>query len=126
MGRPDPTRAHRQARALDLRKVGSEQVQAEHHANNVDDGVDSADLVELDLIHRGAVDRRLDFRQRFEHPGRAFDDTAWQRATAHDAQHLRQPAMRLILVRQVNPSPRAAQPVLPRRLSLEGPPANRE
>ena len=61
----DPARPQRQPRADDV--FGPEQVKAERYTNDVDDGIDRADFVELHVIGRSAVDCRLDLREPREH-----------------------------------------------------------
>ena len=52
--------------------LNAEEVQATSSTDNINDGIDGADLVEVDLIYLDAVDSGFGLGQSAEYPGRLF------------------------------------------------------
>ena len=69
MRRMDHSAADVERRADD--RVGAEPLQPEHRADDVDDRVEGADFVEMHLLDRHLVNRRLGVRQPLEQRLRA-------------------------------------------------------
>jgi hypothetical protein len=61
--------AHVERRAHDA--VGPCPLEGEHDSDDVDDGIERADLMKVNLLHRHLVDSRFDFGQALEHSLRA-------------------------------------------------------
>ncbi len=68
-------RLHHSATNIERRRhdaVGAEPLQGVHGADDVDDGVEGADFMEVDLLDRHVVNRGLGFRQALEQCLRAI------------------------------------------------------
>ena len=67
-----------------------------HHADNVNDGVHGPDLVEMNLIDRGPVDRRLGLGQTGEDCQGLVPDLSRNCSLAEQAADLRQMAVLMV------------------------------
>src|SRR5262249_53536785 len=81
----------RQRRGLD--RVDAEELEAEGGPGDVDDRVDRADLVEVDVVDRGAVDLRLGGGEPLEDGARARAGALREFAPSEDREHRAQAAL---------------------------------
>ncbi len=73
--------------------IGAERLEREHGADDVDDRVERADLVQVDLVERRAVDGRLGLAEPREQRLRAVLASPAQRRAVDQAIDLRERAM---------------------------------
>src|SRR5262249_29555043 len=74
-------------------------LQAEHRADDVDDRIERADLVEMDLLHGRVVDRRLGLRQPLEEGLRPIAPGRGQRRRIDEPVDLGQAPMGMAMTR---------------------------
>jgi len=89
----DLSRAHRQRRCVQL--VDAQQRQSGHGPDDVDDRVDGADFVQLDLVGRHAVDAALDLGDPTQHRQAPFSNVSVERRRRDQAlDHVERPMWR--------------------------------
>ena len=94
MGRVDHAAAHIERRRED--PIGAEPFQRKHRSDDVDNGIERADLVQVDLFDRHVMNRCFDFREPLKHRLRAFAAGGRERRLVVQAEDLRQRAMRMM------------------------------
>ena len=96
MGRVDHPAADVQRRAHDL--IHARPLERVHSTDDIDDRVESADLVQMDTLDGHLVDRRLDLREFLKQRLRAIPAGGGQCRAIDQAEDFRKRSMRMMRV----------------------------
>ena len=109
-----------QAERSTVDRVDAEQIEADRRAYDVDDRIDRADFVKMDIVGRRAMDRRLGFGQSTEDAQRRLSNPLAQRRTLDEPANIGPGSRRLLIgLEHGHIDARAGDAVLLNRLGID-------